>query len=355
MIREILPNPPFLRWGVEVEALLTISGLNHMRYLTTLLTIALILSACESEDIKEEYIKGPVTVIASTDVEEATIGDKIRYTITVISDPELEVTLPEFGENLGGLAIRDFGHVPPGKYKGRTRQEQWYLLDTYITGIYTIPAPVVKFKEQDGKETEIEGNEVSVQVVSVIADGEEPEDIMEIAGPVDLPVDYTPYILMGIGIAVLIGAGVVAFILLRRRERKVFEAPPRPAHEIAYEQLQQIAEAKLIEAGEIERYYVLLSAVVRHYLENRFGLHAPEMTTEEFLQAAASEGQLMQEHRTLLQSFLTECDLVKFARYGPDEGQMRSAFESAKKLVDETHMDLIEIESETVPSGGSDA
>lgn len=329
-----------------------------LRLAACILCLAFVFSACESEGIKEEDIKGPVTVIASTDVQEATIGDKIRYTVTVISDPELEVVLPQFGENLGGLAIRDFGQSPPGKYKSRTRQEQWYLLDTYITGTYTIPAPVVKFKGQDGKESEVEGNDVSVEVVSVIADGEEPEDIMDIAGPVNLPVDYTPYILIGVGVAILIGAGTAIFILLRRRERKVEEAPPRPAHEIAYEQLQQIAEAGLIEAGEIERYYVLLSAVVRHYLENRFGLHAPEMTTEEFLQAAASVGTrhaVSQDHRILLQEFLTECDLVKFARYGPDDKQMRSAFESAKRFVDETCIDLVEIEPEMVSSRGSNA
>ena len=201
---------------------------------------------------------------------------------------------------------------------------------------------MVKFKGSDGEEQEIEGNQVSVEVKSVIADDEEPEDIRDIAGPVDIPVDYSPYILMGVGSVVLIGAGITAYILIRRRERKAEEAPPRPAHEIAYEQLQEIAEAKLIETEEIERYYVLLSTVVRYYLENRFGLHAPEMTTEEFLQVASSDSQLLQDHKLLLRDFLLECDLVKFARYGPDKGQMNMAFESAKRLVDETRADLIE-------------
>jgi hypothetical protein len=323
-----------------------------MRHLITLITIALALGACQGEDIKEEELKRPATVIASTDVQEATIGDKIRYTITIISDPEFDVEAPEFGENLGGFAIKDFGHPSSRKVKGKTVTEQWYLLDTYVTGTYTIPAPVVKFTGSDGEENEVEGNEVSVEVKSVIADGEEPEDIRDIAGPVDLPVDYSPYIWIGVGVAVLIGAGVTSYILIRRRERKVEEAPPRPAHEIAYEQLQGIAAANLIEAGEIERYYVLLSGVVRYYLENRFGLHAPEMTTEEFLQAAASEvgarhASPLRERRTLLRDFLTECDLVKFARYGPDEGQMRTAFESARRFVDETRADLAGVESDS--------
>lgn len=322
-----------------------------MRCLIVLIAIALMLGSCDDRDIQDLVerhnvnLQEPVIVVAWTDVEEATIGDKIRYTITIISDPGLDVRIPQFGENLGGFAIKDFGQSPSREFKGKNVEEQWYLLDTYLTGTYTVPAPVVKFTGRDGEESEVEGNEVSVEVVSVIPDGEEPEDIKDIAGPVNLPVDYTPHILLGVGIVVIIGAGISTYILLRRREREVEEAPPRPAHEIAYEQLQGIAEAELVETGQIGKYYVLLSAVVRQYLENRFGLHAPEMTTEEFLQVVAyvqvDDSTLLQDHRTLLRDFLTECDLVKFAQYGPDEEQMSSAFGSAKRFVDETRADLI--------------
>ena len=78
--------------------------------------------------------------------------------------------------------------------------------------------------------------------------------------------------------------------------------------------------------GEKEKYDEDNRAVVRQYLENRFGLQAPEMTTEEFLHIAASvpvdDSTLLQDHREPLRDFLTECDLVKFAKYGPDEEQM---------------------------------
>jgi hypothetical protein len=325
------------------------------------IALALMLVSCGNRDIQDLIerhgvdLREPVIVIAWTDVEEATIGDKIGYTITIISDPEIEVQMPEFGDNLGGFAIKDFDDLPPREFDGKNVLEKWYLLDVYITGTYIIPAPVVKFTASSGEESEIEGKDVSVEVVSVIADGEEPEDIQDIAGPVDLPVDYTPHILLGVGIAIVIGGIIAAYLLLRRRERIIEEAPPRPAHEIAYEQLQGISEAGLVETGEKEKYYVLLSAVVRQYLENRFGLHAPEMTTEEFLHIAASvpvdDSTLLQGHREPLRDFLTECDLVKFAKYGPDEEQMNSAFGSAKHFVDETRSDLVaELPEETQPT-----
>ena len=50
----------------------------------------------------------------------------------------------------------------------------------------------------------------------------------------------------------------------------------------------------------------------------------------------ANNSNLKDEHKTLLSNFLIQCDLVKFARYGPDEGEMKSAYESAKRFIDET-------------------
>ena len=50
--------------------------------------------------------------------------------------------------------------------------------------------------------------------------------------------------------------------------------------------LNRLRAQGLIEQGQFEDYYVQLSSIVRHYLEDRFHLRAPEMTTEEFLHDA---------------------------------------------------------------------
>ena len=112
-----------------------------MRYLIILFTTALVFGACDDsglEDLIEQHnvnLQDPVTIIASTDVEEATIGDKIRYAITIISDPELDVRVPQFGENLGGFAIKDFGQIPPKNFKEKTVVEQWYLQEEWLQNL----------------------------------------------------------------------------------------------------------------------------------------------------------------------------------------------------------------------------
>jgi len=290
--------------------------------------------------LAQEEVAKPINVTTKVDQTTINIGDKIRYTITVDAAPELKVEFPQFGENLGGFAIKDFGQVEPNKQKGRMVYQQWYLLDTYTTGSYTIPALVIRYTDVDGTKREMEGKEVTVEVKSVLSEGEEPQDIKDIAETVNLPVNYMPLIIWIVVGLVVIAGGVTTFLLLKKREKRQEEVLRRPAHVIAYEQLEKIISSSLIEQKRVEEYYVLLSDTIRTYLENRFALRAPEMTTEEFLDAAANDSNLKDEHKIMLSDFLMHCDLVKFARYGPDEGEMKSAYESAKRFVDETASDI---------------
>jgi hypothetical protein len=63
---------------------------------------------------------------------------------------------------------------------------------------------------------------------------------------------------------------------------------------------------------------------------------APERTTEEFLAEMTVTDRLAGAHKELISNFLEHCDMVKFAAYGPDTREIKNAFDSAIKLVDET-------------------
>ena len=53
--------------------------------------------------------------------------------------------------------------------------------------------------------------------------------------------------------------------------------------------------------------------MLRHYIEDRFGLRAPEQTTEEFLAELRQKHVFGERQKDLLRAFLEHCDLVKFA------------------------------------------
>ena len=93
----------------------------------------------------------------------------------------------------------------------------------------------------------------------------------------------------------------------------------------------------------MEEFYTRLSDIVRHYLEGRFYLRAPERTTEEFLYEVSQDNALAQEHKDLLGAFLQESDLVKFARHHPEQSDMQRALEAAEKFVRDTQPQAQEV------------
>ncbi len=70
----------------------------------------------------------------------------------------------------------------------------------------------------------------------------------------------------------------------------------------------------LIDSEQSRPYAIESSAILRRYLERRFGLRAPLRSTEEFLREAQQSPKLTGAHRGLLGEFLRCCDLLKFGR-----------------------------------------
>jgi len=164
------------------------------------------------------------------------------------------------------------------------------------------------------------------------------EGLKDIKPPVYFPADYFIFIL----IAAVILLAAAAFLIARFLKKRKKEGPApalevrRPAHEIAYEALEELRAKDLPSSGRVKEYYFELSDIARHYLEGRFSIKAPEMTTEEFLYFLQGSSALSGAHKGLLTQFLNHCDMVKFARYGPAPGEIEGSFSAAKGLVDET-------------------
>ena len=280
----------------------------------------------------------PIKVTAQLDRNVITIGDKIKYELIVEAQPDVEYSFPEFGTSLGGLAVKDFGHTPERRERdGTVLASRWYVLDTYVTGTYEIPPAPFRYK-LEGQDTEqtIYAPQLSVLVESLLEKEVDATDIRDIKGPVELPADRTKiYIAVGSVLAAVMVGLVTIFLLKRRRRRIEIESVEMP-WETALRQLDALRSFDPLKEGRIEEFYVSLSGIVRHYLERRFGLRAPEMTTEEFLDLMSRDGTLAGEHKQLMQEFLAHCDLVKFARYGPSRNEIEGAYGSASRLVKET-------------------
>jgi hypothetical protein len=277
----------------------------------------------------------PVTVKAGIDRPSISIGDKIKYTLEVKTKNDIEVKFPDFGENLAGFAIRDYGSSKGGFF-GKKTLTQWYVLDIYETGKFTIPAAIIKYRGSDKEQwKEVLSAPLTVEVRSVLDKDIEKADIRDIRGPESIyNLTYIYIVLAIIGVIIIIV--LIVRLLKKRRKQQETITPPRPAHEVAYEALKELMGRDYLKTGRVREYYFELSNIVRHYIEDRFQLKAPEMTTEEFLATLKYSGVLNSEQKGDLKDFLSHCDMVKFARYLPDEKEIELSNDSARTLIDRT-------------------
>ena len=144
------------------------------------------------------------------------------------------------------------------------------------------------------------------------------------------------WIFAGIAAAMLALAAAARRFFRRGGEAAEAAPPPVPAHEAALAALTALRAKGWMEARAFEPFYTELSRIVRRYLEDRFGLRAPERTTEEFMREAVKSPALSAEQRNSVGSFLEQSDLVKFARHEPAPEDMSSGLAAAERLVRET-------------------
>jgi hypothetical protein len=291
--------------------------------------------------IEKKFERGPISVRIHLDKKEATIAERLNLTLEVISEEDYEVRLPAFGEKLEQFGIVDYRTPQPELVEdNKTRQSRSYVLEPFLSGEYVIPPMKVEFwkkDEADGQRHELETEAIKVNITSLLAEDLANLEIHDIEGPVELPrvkIASDPAFIIAIITLLILVSALIIWLLSRRRQA----APVvrMPAHEIAYRQLEQLIAENLPEKGQIKEFYQRISDILRHYIENRFGLHAPEQTTEEFLAALGADTTLAPSHKTLLKHFLQHCDLVKFAKHEPTAEDIQQTFNSCKNFIAET-------------------
>ena len=293
---------------------------------------------------------GPVKMTVTADKNRVTIAERLKLTIDVFAATGVDVEMEEPGEKLNEFQIRDYANQPAQAAEGGRRWTRTYDLDIFLSGEYSIPELTAHFTDRrEGAagraspatsqpvEGTIRTEPFTITVTSLLEGTFDPTKFRDVKGPVELPVVRRWAWLRWAAVG---GAAVVAAVLLvawwrrrRRRDERTIRVPP---HEWAFDQLRLLIDEHLVEQGRVHEFYYRLSQIVRIYIELRFGLMAPERTTEEFLVEVHRSDALRTDHQRRLGEFLTACDLVKFAKYEPTTPEIEGAFDSARGFVEQT-------------------
>jgi hypothetical protein len=315
--------------------------------LLALLLASALWTASSAEAAESAVRLGPVEASVRVEPDDALIGDPIRVTIEAVAEAGVELLMPAFGEALDRFRIVDF--VPKERVEddGRTVHSQRYTLQAPVSGEHTLPSILIEFVDRrpghplapdDRDAYELLTDPISFEVGSVVPDSAT-ADLSPPLGRLALRGEGTASLLPWLlgGAILLAAAAPFALRLLRRwRER----ASKLSAYDRARRELDALLDAPRPGPSDIDGFFVELSGIVRRYLENRFSLRSPELTTEGFLESVSASPDLSDAHQGLLREFLSQADLVKFAHHIPSPDAIDRAIRFAERFVAETREGL---------------
>jgi hypothetical protein len=291
--------------------------------------------------IHKTYERGPLFCTIDVDKSEMTIAERLNLKITAVIDENYEIELPPTGDKLAQFGIVDY-HTSALEMTDDHKKKisRSYVLEPFLSGEYTIPVMSVRFwktGEQGKDDHTLDTEEIKISVKSLLPENFKDMKLHDIRPPVVLPGAISLWMWVAGFVGIVVVAGGILFIVLKRRNKlQNIEIKQLPPHELAFNELERLLAQNLVEKGEIKTFYYEITHILRHYIENRFGINAPEQTTEEFLDGLHTNTMFPETYKGLLKNFLMHCDLVKFAAYQPTTDDIQNTFNSCKVFISET-------------------
>jgi hypothetical protein len=305
---------------------------------------------------------GPVKATVKVWPAKPTLADTIYLRLEIDAPAGVSIDAPfqEAGDQrLGRFPIVGFTRDTQRKSDGGQLHQQTYQLEAPSSGRQRIPPLRIEMvdarKGSAGdarKPQEILTDEVPLEIAPMATEAATAQ-LRPAAGELDPDVGGIGWLsILGIvsALAVLGSGSVLGYRAFRARRRVERQ---RSAYDDAVAHLRALEERGPPDETAADGWFVELSSIVRRYLEQRYEIRAPELTTEEFLQVATARPELTSEHRALLTLFLERCDRVKFAGYRPDAEESLATLKAARGFVEDTRLrEPIAVAVARRPSGG---
>jgi hypothetical protein len=299
--------------------------------------------------------EGPVTVTVTAKPAELPFNERAEVLVEVIAESGVTVDVDDY-ERSESLAAHQFEYrVTPLERKaavptndGKLKWTYRYGIEFFLPGRYELPAAAASFvdaRQTPDSAMPVEAHKLTTEPLAVVARDPNakpltPEELKTITAlpPVELREPWSRW--WWAAPPIVVAAALLIAALVRRSRRRQQIVVPIPAHEWANQQIAALVAEDLVRKGQVQEFYYRISDIVRGYVERRFGVSAPEMTTEEFLAAAASDGRFGERNTAELNAFLNACDLVKYARQLPRAGEADVVLRAAGGFVERTRESL---------------
>ncbi len=270
------------------------------------------------------------TAVLSTNI--LYVGDSVTLTLSARHPTNSVVHFPTLG-NGKKVVVQNRSIDTKKETDELLKTEETVQLTSFRVGDWSLATNPVVCVESDGSEKTVELPPLLLQVQSTLNETNA-TTLSDIKGLVKPPlrIGRVAWVMLLIAALALVAGFITLFFRRRKQIENALPKPIIPPDVIATKALEALRNKRWIP----EPFFTELSLILRTYLENRFNLHAPELTTEELTRTMAHDDRLKINEQQTLRSFLTQADLVKFARADAEKDVMRTAFQTITQFVDQT-------------------
>ncbi|MGN0833748.1 MAG: hypothetical protein ACI4RD_08915 [Kiritimatiellia bacterium] len=264
-----------------------------------------------------ETVQGGIGLKVESETRVVDPARSVFLRVELRTPPDRTATMPDLRDRTVGFSLaEDFAEEPQQDRDGTTVQvANWRLVPEPCADVYKLRPFVVKASPKIYRAQSDEGK---FSFVGGPIYFEHPPAREPVTGGIetDPQKDLPPFSwkLVGWLAAALAAAALLAFGVWRLAKyvvRRVREHRMSPI-ERAWVELDRLLRKGLPGRGRYKDFYVELTMVVRRYVQRKYGVKAPHLTTEEFLRNARI-AELAKGRVEDLRKFLEAADMVKFA------------------------------------------
>lgn len=213
------------------------------------------------------------------------------------------------------------------------------IIAPFEEGEYTLPQIAVQRIDATGKVDTLLFEAPALEVMTMPVDTATfvPHDIK---GQMGYPLTFKE-IVPWLAAFWLVAALVILVVsLINVRRRRSSEGPAHsddPAHIVALRRLDKFRGNAFWAPEKQKAFYSGITDALKDYMEERFGVDAPEMTTSELFGALKKEKDITPELYSELQQLFERADFVKFAKLIATDEQNAAVLPVAVRFVTSTY------------------
>ncbi len=279
-----------------------------------------------------------VSAKAFTDSSSYQVGDYINLVIQVEHNKNISISNPVLTDSTSKVQI--IKQEPPEveNHNGNLITTFKFVVSKYDSGNVTIPPVPILYRVKGDQDVQTAyTNEVNftVHTLKIMPGGE----IKDVKAPVKIPLNWKEILIWILAAIIILGIAFYFYWRYKKKKmtevRKVRKIIQKPPHVIAMYELRALEQQQLWQKGMIKEYHSKITEIIRRYFQDQFYLPALELTTSEVMQY------LKQVRRAeiiidITYRFLSNADLVKFAKFKPMASINEEMMKEANEIVERT-------------------